>query len=51
MLGGLAVFGLGSPGAAVAPSLPVLIAMRTMEAIAGAVVFSNGAGLLRQLRA
>ena len=49
MLGGLAVFGLASLGAAMAPSLPVLIAMRTAQAVAGAVVFPNGAGLLRQV--
>ena len=49
MLAGLAVFGLVSLAAAMAPNLAVLIAMRTMQAIAGAVVFPNGAGLLRQL--
>lgn len=49
MLGGLAVFGLVSLGAALAPSLEFLIAMRTMQAVSGAIVFPNGAGLLRQL--
>ena len=49
MLGGLAVFGLVSLGAALAPSLAVLIAMRTMQAVSGAIVFPNGAGLLRQI--
>ena len=49
MLGGLAVFGLVSLGAALAPGLLVLIAMRTMQAVCGAIVFPNGAGLLRQL--
>ncbi|MBL8698246.1 MAG: MFS transporter [Alphaproteobacteria bacterium] len=49
VFGGLLVFGLASLGASVAPSLPVLIAMRTLQAIAGAIVFPNGASLLRQL--
>lgn len=49
MLGGLTVFGLVSLGAALAPSLLVLIAMRTLQAVSGAIVFPNGAGLLRQL--
>ena len=48
MLGGLAVFGLASLGAAVAPDIHTLIAMRTLQAISGATVFPNGAGLLRQ---
>lgn len=47
MLGGLAVFGLASLGAAVAPDLGLLIAMRVLQAVSGAVVFPNGAGLLR----
>lgn len=49
MLGGLAAFGLVSLGAALAPNLLVLIAMRTMQAVSGAIIFPNGAGLLRQL--
>lgn len=48
MLGGLAVFGAASVGAAIAPNLATLIAMRTLQAISGAIVFPNGAGLLRQ---
>jgi EmrB/QacA subfamily drug resistance transporter len=48
MLGGLAVFGLASLVAAVAPDIHTLIAMRTLQAISGATVFPNGAGLLRQ---
>ena len=48
MLGGLAVFGLASLGAAIAPDIHTLIAMRTLQAISGATVFPNGAGLLRQ---
>ncbi len=49
MLGGLAVFGLASLGAAMAPDIQTLIAMRTLQAISGATVFPNGAGLLRQV--
>jgi len=47
MLGGLAVFGLASVGAALAPSLPALIVFRIGQAVSGALVFPNGAGLLR----
>ena len=49
VLGGLAVFGIASMGAAVAPTLPVLIAFRVAQAVSGAVVFPNGAGLIREL--
>lgn len=49
VLGGLLVFGLASLGAAFAPNLAMLIAMRTLQAIAGAVVFPNGASLLREV--
>jgi EmrB/QacA subfamily drug resistance transporter len=49
MLGGLVVFGLASLGATVAPTLGVLIAMRMLQAVSGAIVFPNGSGLLRQL--
>ena len=49
VLGGLLVFGLASLGAAVAPSLAVLIGFRLTQAVAGAVVFPNGAGLVREL--
>ena len=49
VLGGLLVFGLASLGAAIASSLPLLIAFRVAQAIAGAVVFPNGAGLVREL--
>ena len=47
MLGGLAAFGLASVGAALAPNLPVLIAFRIGQAASGALVFPNGAGLVR----
>lgn len=47
MLGGLAAFGLASVAAAAAPTLPWLIGARVAQAVAGAVVFPNGAALLR----
>lgn len=49
MLWGLAGFGLASLGAALAPSLPVLIAFRTLQAVAGAVTLPNGAALVREV--
>jgi len=49
IIGGLAVFGLASLGAALAPSLPFLIGFRVAQAVSGAVVFPNGAGLIREL--
>jgi EmrB/QacA subfamily drug resistance transporter len=49
VLGGLVVFGLASLGAALAPSLAVLIGFRVAQAVSGAVVFPNGAGLIREL--
>lgn len=49
VIGGLAVFGLASLGAALAPNLAFLIGFRVTQAIAGAVVFPNGAGLIREL--
>jgi EmrB/QacA subfamily drug resistance transporter len=49
ILGGLVVFGLASLGAALAPSLGVLIAFRVAQAVSGAVIFPNGAGLIREL--
>ena len=49
VLGGLVVFGIASLGAAVASSLALLIAFRLAQAVAGAVVFPNGAGLVREL--
>ena len=48
VLGGLLVFGLASLGAAVAANLVVLIAFRVTQAIACAVVFPNGIGLIRE---
>ena len=49
VLGGLAIFGLASLGAALAPSLAFLIGFRVLQAVSGAVVFPNGAGLIREL--
>lgn len=49
VVGGLVVFGAASLGAAVAPNLVLLIAFRVAQAISGAVVFPNGAGLIRDL--
>ena len=49
ILGGLSVFALASLGAALAPSLGVLIAFRVIQAISGAVVFPNGVGLVREV--
>jgi EmrB/QacA subfamily drug resistance transporter len=49
VIGGLAVFGAASLGAALSPSLPLLIAFRVAQAVSGAVVFPNGAGLIREL--
>ncbi len=49
VIGGLVVFGAASVGAAVAPSLALLIAFRVAQAVSGAVVFPNGAGLIREL--
>ena len=49
MLWGLAAFGLASLGAALAPSLPVLIVFRVLQAVAGAVTLPNGAALVREV--
>src|SRR6478672_9532096 len=49
VLGGLAIFGVASLGAALAPSLGFLIGCRVLQAVSGAVVFPNGAGLIREL--
>src|SRR3954447_17011480 len=49
VLGGLAIFGLASLGAAAAPGLTFLIVFRVLQAVSGGVVFPNGAGLIREL--
>jgi MFS family permease len=47
IVGGLVGFGLASTGAAFAPTFPALVVFRVLQAIFGAVVFPNGAALLR----
>jgi EmrB/QacA subfamily drug resistance transporter len=49
LLGGLAGFGLASAGAALAPNLLVLVALRALQALAGALALPNGVALLREL--
>ncbi len=49
MLIGLAAFAVFSVGAGLAPSLPVLIAMRVLQGLSGALVFPNATGLIREL--
>lgn len=49
LLGGLAYFGLASLGAAVAPTLPLLLLFRFQQAIAGALALPNGAALVREV--
>ena len=49
ILGGLASFGLASLGAALAPSLGMLIFFRVLQAVTGALVFPNCLALLREL--
>jgi EmrB/QacA subfamily drug resistance transporter len=49
ILAGLASFGLVSLGAALAPSLAVLIAFRVAQAVTGALVFPNAIALVREL--
>ena len=48
VLGGLLGFGSASLGAAFAPSLVLLIAFRVTQAVAGAIVFPNSIGLIRE---
>ena len=48
VLGGLVAFGATSIAAALAPSLWVLLAFRTLQAVAGALIVPNGAALLRE---
>jgi EmrB/QacA subfamily drug resistance transporter len=49
MLGGLVGFGLASLGAALAPTLAVLIGFRVLQAVAGAVSLPNGVALIREV--
>ncbi|MFT4038612.1 MAG: MFS transporter [Thermomicrobiales bacterium] len=47
-LGGLLWFAVASAGCAFAPSLPFLLLFRTMQALAGALTFPNGAAMIRE---
>jgi EmrB/QacA subfamily drug resistance transporter len=47
VLGGLVCFGCASLAAAVAPHLWLLIALRTLQAVAAALIVPNGAALIR----
>lgn len=47
IVGGLIAFGLASVGAAFSPSFLVLVVFRVAQAVSGAIVFPNGAALLR----
>ena len=49
ILAGLVTFALVSLGAALAPSLGLLIAFRVLQAVAGALVFPNALALVREL--
>ena len=48
ILGGLSSFALVSLGAAVAPSLGLLIVFRVLQAVTGALVFPNALALIRE---
>ena len=48
-LGGLAMFGAASLAASLAPTFPVLLLFRILQALGGAVAFPNGAALVREL--
>src|SRR4029079_12820351 len=48
ILYGLTSFGLASLGAALSPTLAVLIIFRILQAVTGALVFPNALGLVRQ---
>jgi MFS family permease len=49
ILSGLAVFGLVSVGAGLAPTLPVLLVFRVLQAVSAAVIVPSGSALFRQL--
>ena len=49
ILYGLSFFGVASLGAALAPSLIVLIVFRVLQAVTGALVFPNALGMIREL--
>ncbi|MCC6627434.1 MAG: MFS transporter [Chloroflexi bacterium] len=47
IVGGLVTFGLASVGAALAPTLPVLLVCRLLQGVAGALALPNAAALVR----
>ena len=49
LLGGLALFAVASCGAALAPTYPLLLGFRVLQAVAGALALPNGVALVRQL--
>jgi EmrB/QacA subfamily drug resistance transporter len=49
LLGGYTIFALASLGAALSPNVLMLIACRAGQALGGAVIFPNGAALLRHI--
>lgn len=49
ILGGLAWFAAASLGAALAPGLPVLVAFRLQQAVAGALAFPNALAVVREV--
>lgn len=49
-LTGLVWFGLAGVGCALAPNLMTLIVSRTMQGVAGALIFPNGRAIVREVR-
>ena len=49
VLSGFSVFGLVSIGAALAPSLPILLVFRVLQAVSAALIVPNGFALLREI--
>ncbi len=49
VLSGLALFGISSIAAALAPDLWSLLVFRVLQAVAGALILPNGAALIRQV--
>ena len=49
VLSGLTVFGVVSIGAALAPTLPVLLVFRVLQAVSAALIVPNGSTLLREI--
>jgi EmrB/QacA subfamily drug resistance transporter len=49
MLAGLVVFGAASIGAALAPTLPALIALRLLQAVGAGITLPNGVAVIREV--